>query len=269
MPLASAVADDARLAMELKDEGDWLSSGIAYRRLALQAEEGDARAGYFWAAAHQYYRAGRYDDVPRLLDRAEAESFALDQQTSLLRGEAAYARQDFKQAVFFWEPLARTGEQEELQRYARRQLASAYLQQDDVERAVASLGDQDNQARQVIEWYASSPRKNPVLGGWLGLVPGLGYAYAGEYANALRSLILNSIFIYGMVDTARNDHWGGFAVITFFELTWYSGSIYGGLDASHRYNRRLLMDALERMEGDMAFEPAWEELPAVELRFRF
>ena len=65
------------------------------------------------------------------------------------------------------------------------------------------------------------------MGGLLGLVPGLGYAYSGEHANALRCLILNGLFIFGMVHTAENDDWGAFSVISFFELTWYSGSIYG------------------------------------------
>ena len=35
--------------------------------------------------------------------------------------------------------------------------------------------------------------KKPWLGGVLGLVPGLGYVYSGEYANAARSLILNGL----------------------------------------------------------------------------
>ena len=34
------------------------------------------------------------------------------------------------------------------------------------------------------------------LGGILGIIPGLGYAYSGEYSNAARSLILNSLFIF-------------------------------------------------------------------------
>ena len=73
-----------------------------------------------------------------------------------------------------------------------------------------------------------------LFGGVLGLVPGLGYAYSGEYANAVRSLILNSLFIWGMVETADDDQWGLFALVTFGEFTWYSGSIYGGIDAAHR-----------------------------------
>ena len=71
----------------------------------------------------------------------------------------------------------------------------------------------------------------PWVGGVLGLVPGLGYVYSGEFANGARSLILNGLFIWGMVETAEREQWAAFSVLTFFEFTWYSGSIYGGAEA--------------------------------------
>ena len=72
----------------------------------------------------------------------------------------------------------------------------------------------------------------------MGLIPGFGYFYSGEYASGLRAILLNGLFIYGMIDTADKDEWGAFAVISFFEFTWYGGSIYGGIDAAYRYNRQ-------------------------------
>jgi hypothetical protein len=69
-------------------------------------------------------------------------------------------------------------------------------------------------------------------------VPGAGYWYSGEVANGFRSLILNGLFLAAMAYAAEEDHWGAFAGLAFFEITWYSGSIYGGIDAAHRYNRR-------------------------------
>ena len=100
-------------------------------------------------------------------------------------------------------------------------------------------------------------------------MPGLGYVYAGEYANAARSLILNSIFIWGMVNTAEDENWGAFAVITFFEFTWYSGSIYGGVDGSHRYNRARMDRAAEGLRGGITLLPDYDALPALSLRARF
>jgi hypothetical protein len=101
------------------------------------------------------------------------------------------------------------------------------------------------------------------------MVPGLGYAYSGEYANALRSLILNGVFGFGMWHTAREEQWGAFGVITFCEFTWYSGSIYGGIDAAHRYNRERLEEAAEAIRGGADFEPDVAAWPLLRLKFTF
>ena len=131
-----------------------------------------------------------------------------------------------------------------------------------------ALADQA-QAVQALDNYEAGHDKKPALGGLLGVVPGMGYAYAGEYANALRSVILNSLFIFGMVTTAEDEQWGGFAVITFFEFTWYSGSIYGGIDASHRYNQKRLDDCVRDINGEASFVPDYEPMPEVALKFVF
>ena len=123
--------------------------------------------------------------------------------------------------------------------------------------------------RDALDIYARGHDKSPKVGGLLGMIPGMGYMYAGEYGNGFRSIILNSLFIFGMVSTAQDDEWGAFAVITFFEFTWYSGSIYGGVDASHRYNRDRLESSISRINGDAGFEPDQRQLPALVLRFSF
>jgi hypothetical protein len=72
-----------------------------------------------------------------------------------------------------------------------------------------------------------------------------------------------------MTQTADDEEWGAFAVISFFEITWYSGSIYGGIDAAHRHNQRRLDDCAAAINGHSAFEPDYATLPVVTLTFRF
>ena len=100
-------------------------------------------------------------------------------------------------------------------------------------------------------------------------MPGLGYAYSGEYANAARSLILNGLFMWGMAETADDDLWGAFAVLTFAEFTWYSGSIYGGIDAAHRHNERRLDGAVAEIRGERRLQPDFSAVPLVALKFEF
>ena len=101
------------------------------------------------------------------------------------------------------------------------------------------------------------------------MVPGLGYIYSGEYANAARSIILNSLFIRGMVETTDDDEWGLFAVLNFAEATWYSGSIYGGIDSSHRRNERRLDAAISDVRGGKRLAPDLSSVPLFSLKFDF
>lgn len=261
-----------QLALHLADEGDFRSSAIEFRRLGMSEEDASARAGYYWAAAHQYFRAGEYHVAESMLDLSEDAWPFMEERALLLRAETADARQANQEAAFFWDSLLRGAEDPAQEQLIRRRLAVLRLQEgrtDEAKRLLQESPATEAAGLDAVERYRAGRDKRPAVGGALGMIPGMGYAYAGEYANAFRSLILNALFIYGMVDTARNDHWGGFAVITFFEITWYSGSIYGGIDASHRYNQRRLDEAAEAVDGGASFAPQWEQLPTISLRYTF
>jgi hypothetical protein len=272
---ATAQADESvgvKLALRLAQEGDPVSAAIEFRRLAMNVEDPEREAAYYWSAAHHYYQAHQASLAERMLNEAEQASDTLAQPIRFLRAETALAREAYSESVFYWESILRDPPSTEEERWARRQLAAIQLRQGKASdaRDVLKQGSfEETGAMNALRHYEEGRDKNPALGGWLGVIPGLGYAYAGEYANALRSLILNSIFIYGMVDTAQNDHWGGFAVITFFEITWFTGSIYGGIDASHRYNERRLEDAVNQVVGEKDWQPDWSALPVVSYRIRF
>jgi hypothetical protein len=163
--------------------------------------------------------------------------------------------------------LRRDAASDHAKEFAARRLAAVHVRDGRYAEALELLDGE--QARAAVIAYEAGADKSPAVGGVLGLVPGLGYAYAGEYANAARSLILNSLFIFGMIETAEDDEWGAFAAITFFEITWYSGSIYGGIDASHRYNRNRLENCLETIEGESMFSPESGAWPTLRLRFSF
>ena len=155
---------------------------------------------------------------------------------------------------------------------AARGATTAALRRHDIPAARAALATSPTDpapAIAALNAYAARPDKKPWLGGLLGLVPGLGYAYSGEYANATRSLILNSLFLWGMIETADDDQWAAFTVLTFVEFTWYSGSIYGGLDAAHRHNQRRLDAAITDIRGTPRAQPDFSKLPILVWQFEF
>ena len=262
----------ATLARDLADEGRHEQAALEYRRLAaMQDLAADSAAGY-WAAAHEYWRGGEYDSASRMLDRMEEQSREHTLEALLLRSETARAGEAFSEGSFYLESLLRAAEPGELRDLAGRRLSSLKLLSGDPTGAEAALADLSSPcpaALQAVHDYRDGQDKSPRIGGLLGMVPGLGYAYSGEHANAVRSFILNGLFIFAMTDTAGDEEWGAFTAITFFELTWYSGSIYGGIDAAHRYNRDRLAQAVSAVDGNSGFTFDARRIPAIELKFRF
>lgn len=260
------------LAGELAAEGSHVQAAVEYRRLALEEDEPARRAGFYWAAAYQYLRDGRYDLTASLLDAAEDSSPTIVRPGLLLRAEAAAASGRNDEARFYLEDILNTANDEAYRTYAARKLAPILVADGKFDKARHVLDRAPlpcPEGLSAIDTYSRARDKSPVIGGLLGLIPGLGHAYAGEVDNALRSLLLNSLFIFAMTDTAGDEQWGAFAAVTFFELTWYTGSIYGGIDAAHRHNRERLQACISAIEGDTQFTPGIERLPAVSISFDF
>ncbi|MBM4143286.1 MAG: hypothetical protein FJ225_06810 [Lentisphaerae bacterium] len=263
-----------RLAIDLDARGQHEAAAVEYRRLALSADDAAEQAGYYWAAAYEYRRAGLSDLAARMLDRAEDRSPALRAPVALLRAETALDDGRAAEAEFHIATLIEgaAAPDETLRDFLARRLARARLLQGDVDGAAAALNDltaPSDKARQSLARYRREHDRIPWIGGALGAVPGLGYAYSGEFANAARSLLLNGLFIFGMAHTAEREQWGAFAIISFFELTWYTGSIYGGMDAAHRHNRERLEACLTDIDGGAAYSADLGRLPLVSISFGF
>ncbi len=268
--MAEQAEPTRKLAVELSNEDNHPASAIEWRRLALGAESAEHRAGYYWAAAHEYWQAQDYYLTEKMLARSESESRDIATQAILLRAMSSLESKDLDTSQFHLTSLRRKDDPD-TKALASLRLSEVMLLRNDIagaEDALSSSAHSDNALRAIKE-YKGGHDKSPRLGGLLGIIPGLGYAYSGEYANAFRSLILNSIFIYGMADTAGDDEWGAFAAITFFELTWYTGSIYGGVDSAHRYNNDRLDRCIQQVRGNSGFSPDLSQVPAISLKFRF
>jgi len=89
-----------------------------------------------------------------------------------------------------------------------------------------------------------SPRKATALG----IIPGLGYFYAGHRQTALVSLIVNAVFAGATIQAFRTDQnvLGGF--LSLFTVSWYVGNVYGSSHAARQYNQTLQDDLWRKFE---------------------
>lgn len=258
---------EKELALALGREGQHHLSALEYRRLALNESKVSTGGRWYWLAAHEYASDRDWALTARMLDRAEdADNDDLTAPITWLRAEQAWAERDWATAGFYFQSLGRAADDEAWRDFAARGAAAARLRSGDVEGARTGLSGEPLEA---VERYAAGADKSPRVGGLLGLVPGLGYLYSGETGNAVRSLLLNGLFIWGMVETAEDDQWALFTLLTLGEFTWYSGSIYGGIDAANRYNRERLNTAVEEVRGDRRPQPNLNAIPLFSFKFEF
>lgn len=266
-----SAAPPHRLAMELAREGDAAGSALEYRRLALASDDSRDRAGWHLAAAWSYLDAETPERAERQLDAVEASGRDAAAPVLVLRARAAEALRQPSTAAYFWQ-AALAAPEPDARRFAARRLAALRIREhnrEDAESALRASGGDETSALEAVDRWANAARRSPRIGGLLGLVPGLGYAYSGEYANAARSAILNGLFLWIMARCADDDEWGVFALAAFFEFTWYSGSIYGGIDAAHRHNRRIDQRAEREILGDTDMQLDPGPLPLIRFNYRF
>ncbi|MBN2069947.1 MAG: hypothetical protein JW814_00710 [Candidatus Krumholzibacteriota bacterium] len=89
----------------------------------------------------------------------------------------------------------------------------------------------------VCESALAAGSKSPAVAGFLAIVPGAGYLYAGHKRSAFASLLVNSLFIAASIQAFDHEEYflGGF--LTAIGSTWYAGNIKGSVDSAGRYNR--------------------------------
>jgi hypothetical protein len=249
-PALAEVKSVLAFAEDLVANGNPAQGALEYRRLAADSGDPAFRGACYLLAADAYRAVPAPPRMNLMLDHAEEEGASDTPPGTWLRMQSAELDRDWASAALYAEDLANAaGGDARLARYARRSAAANFLRANATDDAKAALGD-DSSAQAAIDRYLAGHDKSPRIGGLLGIIPGLGYAYSGEWGNMFRSIFLNGIFGWAMFECADREQWGLFAVTTFFELTWYSGSIYGGIDAAHRYSRNRLDTAVREIRGD-------------------
>jgi len=270
-----ASADDAakRVALDLDADGEYEASAVTFRRQALMEQDTQRAGQWYWFAAYEYAKDQKWELSNKMLDRAEdADALTLAIPAAWLRAENALRTRDWNAAVFHFDSMRLGALTDDLRLFATRGVAAAHLRNRDITAARDVLADYAGTPEALltsIDRYTEGRDKKPWLGGVLGIIPGCGYLYSGEYWNATRSFLLNSLFIWGMYETGRRDQWAAFSVIGFFELTWYSGSIYGGVDAAQRYNRDRLDTVVNAVRGEQQLRPDAGQIPIIALGFAF
>ena len=110
------------------------------------------------------------------------------------------------------------------------------------------------EAMSMLEGYADLPQKSEVLAGIMSaLLPGAGYAYAGDYGTAVMSLLVNGAFIAGTWTAFAQELYAVGALAGGVGVPFYIGNIYGSALAVKKWNQAVKREARERVYATLDF----------------
>jgi TolA-binding protein len=232
----------------LFQDGDYYRAITEYKRF-LFLHPRDARAGRVPLQIGLAYLRGQQWEEARQTFATIAQQHpdaAMRGEAAFLLGETAYQQGRYRQAIEDLRPVAERYAQTPAGEKARYRLGWSYLQArqwpqaSDTFAAVDTASPLSPSARLLSDASREAeqlPRKSPTLAGLMStVVPGTGHFYAGRYRDGTVALLLNAAFLAAGVQAASTGHEAAAGLLLFFEAAWYSGAIYGAVNAAHKYN---------------------------------
>lgn len=100
----------------------------------------------------------------------------------------------------------------------------------------------------IIDKYNEIPQKSEVLAGIMSaVIPGAGYAYAGDYGTAFMSFVVNGAFIAGVWTAFAQELYAVGALVGGVGVPFYIGNIYGSALAVKKWNRAVKKEMREHV----------------------
>lgn len=244
-------------AESLFREKDYFRAITEYKRFAFLHPGDAARVETSrFRIGECYFLAERWAEAVetfRQFVREFPQSSRLD-EALLYMGEAEKKRKRYDEALSLFDAVAGRGIPEHRNRGVYEG-ALALLEKGDWQGArerFLRVGE-DSPLRRPALVYSDGlekekdlPRKDPAVAGTLAaILPGSGHLYTDRPKDALVAFLLNGAFIWAAVELFDDGNTVAGAVVTFFELGWYTGNIYSAVSSAHKYNRRIREDHLK------------------------
>jgi len=272
VPASEGTPDEATVAAAFADhlfeKGDYYRAIGEYERAMFLGPLAPERGRWELKACEALHRGEQSEDAGRCYDRAVERGAEGVKAPGLLgaarswlaakRPETAAARA--AEAAEAFDPDPRTREAKYVEGWAllesgRDAEAAAAFR---AARGAGITGENANRLLLVLPQLEHLPSRSPVLAGLLGVVPGAGHLYVGEYTAALSALVWNGIFGWAIWEAVDRRFWSIAAVLGIFETMWYGGSIVGAVSGAHRFNRDARLNAMDDLERIAPPEPAAE-----------
>jgi outer membrane protein assembly factor BamD (BamD/ComL family) len=248
----------------LFNDGDYYRAITEYKRF-LFFHPSDARAGPAQLQiGRAYQRAQQWEEARKTFETLAQQHAdpGIRAEAAYLIGETSFQQQRYAQAISDLRPVAERYQQTPPGERARYLLGWSYLRARQWPEAAQTfesiattsplfpssrtLADASREAQNL-------PRKSPTLAGLMSaVIPGTGHFYAGRWRDGAIALLLNGAFLAAGIEAVSAGNEAAAGLLLFFEAAWYSGAIYGAVNAAQKYNRDIeerWLQGLERQHG--------------------
>jgi len=230
-------------------EGDYFRAITEYKRFMFSYPHHPRAGQVHLQIGLAYLRGQQWEDARRTF-QGIAQQHAPEEvglEAAFLMGETAYLQGRYMQAIMDLRLLAERVGQTPTGQKARYRLGWSHLRARQWSAAAQAFEAVDPlsplfpSARSLAEAVRQAeelPRKSPALAGALSaVVPGMGHFYTGRLRDGLMALLLNGAFLVAGLEAIMAGNEAAAGLLFFFEAAWYSGTIYGAVNAAYKHNR--------------------------------
>jgi TolA-binding protein len=230
-------------------DGDYFRAITEYKRFLFFHPTDDRAGRVQLQIGLAYLRGQQWEEARQMFESiAQHHPYAdLRREAAFLIGETAYQQGRYPQAIQEFRRLAEGDPQTPVGDRARYLLGWSYLRARQWPEAADAFAALDAASplfasAQTLSEAAREaenlPRKSPALAGLLSAVlPGTGHFYTGRFRDGAIALLLNGAFLAAGIEAVQAGNEAAAGFLLFFEAAWYSGAIYGAVNAAHKFNR--------------------------------
>jgi tetratricopeptide (TPR) repeat protein len=240
-----------------------------------RVEEAAYSVGLCYLAARQYARAVQsFKTLMKSFPDGE-----YNDQAQFRISEAYLNSNQAGAAIASLRNLAFATDDTDIRDEAYYRLAWVYIGMGQWDQSLAVLSEISQEGRKAYRLnelsraLAEEPKmkqKRPGLAGTLAILPGAGYLYTGRYQDALIALLVNGALIWAAYESFNNELYALGSVITFVEIGFYAGSIYGSVASARKYNRKKEQQWIDNLRQQLKVNLASRpENRGIELSLRY
>ncbi len=243
---------------------DYMPAVNEYRRFIFLFPQDDRMEPAMYQIGLCYLSMGQFDlaiqSFSTIIDSFKESAYAV--QAYLRIGEIYIKLGRTASAVTNFHNLATISDDPDMRDEAYFRIGWIYLETAQWEKATAyfdkisSKNAEKYQLEALTEAFEKRPvasKKQPKLAGILSIIPGGGYLYCGRYQDALMAFLLNGGLIYAAYEAFDHELYALAGVISFVEIGFYSGNIYGAVSSAHKYNQAKDKKFIDQLKENLRF----------------